>query len=107
MINGYDIAWGLVLGAGAPVWLVLPRARRKVVRALKERTGRGLVPREGGARAVMIHAVSLGEINATRALVRMLSDARPDLRFIVSTTTDTGLARGRELYGGDPKVTLI
>ena len=21
MINGYDIAWGLVLGAGAPVWL--------------------------------------------------------------------------------------
>src|SRR6185503_1319636 len=34
-------------------------------------------------------------------------EARPDLRFVVSTTTDTGYARGRELYGADPKVTLI
>src|SRR5438477_2848104 len=107
MINGYDIAWGLVLGAGAPVWLVLPQARRKVIRALSERMGKGLTARAGAARAVMIHAVSLGEINATRALVAMLSRARPDLRFIVSTTTDTGFARGRELYGADPKLTLI
>jgi 3-deoxy-D-manno-octulosonic-acid transferase len=55
----------------------------------------------------MIHAVSLGEMNATRSLVRSLSSARPDLRFIVSTTTDTGFARGRELYGSDPSVSLI
>ena len=106
MINGYDIAWGLLLGMGAPVWLFHPRARRKVRRALAERMGKGLL-REGGAPAVMIHAVSLGEMNATRALVRALSDARPELHFIVSTTTDTGFGRGGELYGSDPRVTLI
>ena len=106
MINGYDIAWGAVLALGAPVWLVHPRLRTKVLRALSERMGRGLSRGPAGP-AVMIHAVSLGEINATRAMVRMLAAARPDLRFIVSTTTDTGFARGRELYGADPKVTLV
>jgi 3-deoxy-D-manno-octulosonic-acid transferase len=105
MTNGYDIAWGTILTLGAPVWLLHPRLRTKVRRALSERMARS-VSRAGTAPAVMIHAVSLGEINATRALVRMLSDARPDLQFIVTTTTDTGFARGRELYGSDPKVTL-
>jgi 3-deoxy-D-manno-octulosonic-acid transferase len=55
----------------------------------------------------MIHAVSLGEINATRGLVQVLSARRPDAVFILSVTTETGYARGRELYGSDPKVTLI
>jgi len=55
----------------------------------------------------MIHAVSLGEINATRGMVRLLAAVRPDLRFVVSVTTDTGHTRGVELYGSDPKVTLI
>ena len=106
MINGYDIAWGTILALGAPVWLLHPRLRTKVWRALSERMGHALPP-AGPGPAVMIHAVSLGEINATRAMVRMLAEARPDLRFVVSTTTDTGLARGRELYGADPKVTLV
>lgn len=106
MINGYDIAWGSLLGISAPIWLAHPRARRKVLRALRERIGR-VEARPGAAPAVMIHAVSLGEINATRALVRLLAEARPDLHFIVSTTTDTGFARGQELYGSDPRVALI
>jgi 3-deoxy-D-manno-octulosonic-acid transferase len=107
VINGYDIAWGTLLGASAPVWALFPKARRKVRRALSERMGRDVVRDTSAGPAVMIHAVSLGEIDATRALVRSLAAARPDLRFVVSTTTDTGFARGRELYGDDPKVTLI
>jgi 3-deoxy-D-manno-octulosonic-acid transferase len=55
----------------------------------------------------MIHAVSLGEMNATRSLVSMLQQARPDLHVIVSTTTATGFDRGRQLYGWSPDVTLI
>ena len=107
MINGYDIAWGALLGVSAPFWLLHRKARRKVGRALSERMGRGVSRDVSGGSAVMIHAVSLGEIDATRALVRMLAAARPGLRFVVSTTTDTGFARGRELYGDDPNVTLI
>lgn len=106
MINGYDIAYltgGLL---AAPFWLLKPSARRKVSRALAERMGH-VPPREGNAPAVLIHAVSMGEINATRALVQQLQAARPGLHVIVSTTTDTGHQRGLQLYGNAPDVTLI
>lgn len=55
----------------------------------------------------MIHAVSVGEINATRSLVHELRLKRRDLHVIISTTTKTGYERGQELYGGAPHVTLI
>lgn len=106
MINGYDIAYGLGLGALAPFWMIRSGTRRKVLRALRERMGNDLGP-AGASPAVMIHAVSLGEMNATRAMLRALSEARPELSFIVSTTTDTGYARGVELYGNHPRVRLI
>jgi len=106
VINIYDIAYLIGVTATAPFWLAHPRARHKVFKALRERMGYGSF-RAGNAPAVMIHAVSLGEINATGAMVRALADARPDLRFIVSSTTDTGYNRSREMYGSDDRVTLI
>jgi len=100
MPNAYDITWGLLLGIGAPVWLIAPKLRGKVLKALRERMGPlSGVTRDLSRPAVMIHAVSLGEINATRAMVAQLGRIRPDLQFIITTTTDTGFARGRELYG--------
>lgn len=45
---------------------------------------------------VMLHSVSVGEINALRAMVPMLVE---HCDVIVSTTTDTGLARAQSLYG--------
>jgi 3-deoxy-D-manno-octulosonic-acid transferase len=107
MPNAYDITWGFLLWAAAPVWLLIPRARGKVLKALRERMGPRGVTRDLARPAVMIHAVSLGEINATRAMVAQLGRARPDLQFVITTTTDTGFARGRELYGCDPNVTLV
>lgn len=59
----------------------------------------GLVPaRTGRGQAVWIHAVSVGEINATRSLIDQLRQRWPDVEIIVSCTTATGLARARELY---------
>ena len=49
-------------------------------------------------RRIWIHAVSLGEMNATRSLVAALREQWPDGQVVISTTTDTGYARGRELY---------
>jgi len=48
---------------------------------------------------VWVHAVSLGEMNATCTLVEQLRSKLPDVDIVFSTTTDTGYARGVELYG--------
>jgi 3-deoxy-D-manno-octulosonic-acid transferase len=55
----------------------------------------------------MIHAVSLGEVNATPALVRALQSANPAPHVIVSTTTETGYERARQLYGTTANLTVI
>ncbi len=102
----YDIAYALGVGVAAPYWLLKPKARRKVLRAFRERMGH-VEPRGNRALTIMIHAVSLGEMNATRALVNMLQGARPNLHFIISTTTDTGFDRAKQLYGTYEFVTLI
>ncbi len=44
---------------------------------------------------VMLHSVSVGEVNALRAIVPILAK---DAEVFVSTTTDTGLARAQSLY---------
>ena len=45
---------------------------------------------------VMVHAVSVGEVNALRALVPMLVESGAEV--VVSVGTDTGIARARELF---------
>lgn len=48
---------------------------------------------------VWIHAVSLGETNATPGLVQGLETRIPGCEVVFSTTTDTGFARAVQLYG--------
>src|SRR5437762_6943850 len=108
MINLYDIAYRAGLWASAPVWLARESSRRKVMSALQQRNGRGLPPVPAGTRGtILVHAVSLGEMNATRALIAKLRESRPGLQFVVSATTDTGFARGMELYGPAKDVEVI
>ena len=105
MINGYDIAYGLGIAITFPVWMPRFRTRHKVLLALGQRLGH-VDPRLGANPAILIHAVSLGEMNATRELVKKLQQAKPDLHVVITTTTTTGYDRGRQLYGGQPNVTL-
>ncbi|MEM8756557.1 MAG: glycosyltransferase N-terminal domain-containing protein [Planctomycetota bacterium] len=50
---------------------------------------------------VLLHAVSVGEVNALRTLVPLLA---PRARVIVTSTTDTGLARARSLFEATAEV---
>ncbi len=106
MINFYDIAYGFGVALSSPYWAIKPSARKKVLTAFSQRMGE-VARRESNQPAIMIHAVSLGEINATRALVDALLKQRPDLHIIISTTTKTGYERGQQLYGSASHVTLI
>ena len=102
-MNLYDLMYGTGIALTSPFWIARQKTRTKVLRALRERMGHvQTLPGQGPG--VMIHAVSLGEMNATRELVRELSARRPDLRFVVTTTTDTGYVRAQEIYRNDPRV---
>jgi 3-deoxy-D-manno-octulosonic-acid transferase len=57
--------------------------------------------------AVLIHAVSLGEVNATQSLIKMLHTARPDVQLVLSTTTESGYAQAVKLYPHGSGVTVI
>lgn len=48
-----------------------------------------------------IHAVSVGEVNASVPLVNALRRGRPDLHLLVTTITPTGSERVRALWGHD------
>ena len=50
-------------------------------------------------KCIWIHAVSVGEVNATTTIVRELENKFPDYEIVISTTTDTGFARANVLFG--------
>ncbi|MBW3543161.1 MAG: glycosyltransferase, partial [Planctomycetes bacterium] len=59
----------------------------------------GLAPRrDTGRPCVWFQAVSVGEVLQLRQIVEPLRAHRPDLEFVVSTTTVTGLAVAREKF---------
>lgn len=105
-MNFYDIAYWIGLGASAPYWVLRSKSRQKVVRAFRQRMGR-MPKRNWQGPCVMIHAVSLGEVNATRALVSTLHRMRTDLNFVISTTTETGFERAKELYGSAANAVVV
>jgi 3-deoxy-D-manno-octulosonic-acid transferase len=50
-------------------------------------------------KCIWIHAVSVGEVNATTTIIRELENRFPDYEIVISTTTDTGFARANVLFG--------
>ncbi|MDW8261171.1 MAG: 3-deoxy-D-manno-octulosonic acid transferase [Phycisphaerales bacterium] len=102
----YDLAYAAGLGLTAPFWLLAPSARRKVLGALRARTGND-IPERYGPPAILIHAVSVGEVNSTPSLIAELRRRVRGLEFVVSTTTETGLERGRQLFAASPDVLVV
>ncbi|MFM7052397.1 MAG: 3-deoxy-D-manno-octulosonic acid transferase [Planctomycetota bacterium] len=84
----------------SPVWLVRMVATGKIRTDWPARLGRGpALPRTEGRRRILIHAVSVGEVNAIRGLVELLAADASRPEVVVSVTTDTGLARAKSLFG--------
>jgi len=71
------------------------------------RFGHAELPAAGpGVKTVLIHAVSVGEVNAIRQLVQRLDEQGGEpLRILISTTTNTGTERARALF--EPKHTVV
>lgn len=59
----------------------------------------GFVSGTGRAGVIWIHAVSVGEVNATRPLFREMATNFPHLEFIMTTMTPTGADAVNQYYG--------
>lgn len=55
-------------------------------------------------KCIWIHAVSVGEVNATKTVIDELKKNLPDYEIVLSATTDTGIEGARKLYGSELKV---
>lgn len=91
----------LLLYLSLPLVLLrlLWRARRAPAyrQRWSERLGR--FPDLGVDRCLWIHAVSVGEVQATEPLLRGLQKSYPELPIMVTTTTPTGSEHVRKLFG--------
>ncbi len=103
------LGWALNLGYAlaflltSPVWLVQMIRHGKYRRDWGQRLGR--VPRRYGLQPLIwVEGVSVGEVNAARALVAELHAQLPDFRVVVSSTTDTGLAAARRNFAPEHRV---
>ncbi|MGB9624439.1 MAG: 3-deoxy-D-manno-octulosonic acid transferase [Phycisphaerae bacterium] len=92
-----DCAYGIAGLACLPLLVYQRFVLGKRRGGWRQRFGR-LPPRKAGPPCIWIHAVSLGETNATRGIVEAIRKELPDREVVISTTTDTGYARAKELY---------
>lgn len=87
----------------SPIWMFRLLRTGRYRTDWRQRFGFGtpLARRSGaGERAprVLIHAVSVGEVNATRRLVRELAQTPEQPEIVIAATTDTGFARASDLF---------
>ncbi len=60
----------------------------------------GFVRSLEGRRVIWVHAVSVGEVRSSAALIAVLAERYPRHRLLVTTMTPTGSEQVRELFGG-------
>ncbi len=89
--------------------LISPIAIYRMIRQGRYRKGWGnrigaIKRRFPEKKCIWIHAVSVGEVNATRTIVKQLSEKLDGCEIVISTTTDTGFARANAIYGSEHMV---
>lgn len=92
-----NLAYFVGLALYSPVIIYRMAAHKRYRGGWAQRLGK-ITRREPNKPCIWIHAVSVGEVNATRTLVDSLATALPDHEIVISSTTDTGLARACALY---------
>lgn len=88
-------AWLLIV-VGSPVLIPMMLLKKKWRDGLKERLGFiDRLPLHG--LRLWVHAISVGETEAARPLVEALQRRYPEAEIVLSSTTQTGRARARQL----------
>lgn len=83
---------------------ISPMVIYRIVRHKRYRTGWGqrfgnIARKYPAKKCIWLHAVSVGEVNATKTIVEELENRFGDFEIVISTTTDTGFACANTLFG--------
>ncbi|MBT8088323.1 MAG: lipid IV(A) 3-deoxy-D-manno-octulosonic acid transferase [Gammaproteobacteria bacterium] len=92
----YNLLTYLLAIPYAAYWLLRGLANRAYLEKLGQRFGFGFPKCES---SIWIHAVSVGEVQASLPLIRTLRERFPDRQIVVTTVTPTGAARVRAVFG--------
>jgi 3-deoxy-D-manno-octulosonic-acid transferase len=91
----YNILFTIGFILSSPYYFVRMRRRGNWQKGFAERFGKystKLKQAITNRDVLWIHAVSVGEVNVCTQLIRALEPRMPNLKFVVSTTTTTGMA---------------
>ncbi len=100
MKRRYDLLYAIGALVSSPVLAIGLLRTGKWRTDWKGRFGKTPALPEDERPTLLLHGVSVGEVNATRELVARLDRAgSPPVRLIISATTNTGFDRARDLYG--------
>jgi 3-deoxy-D-manno-octulosonic-acid transferase len=101
-------AYSFLIILAAPVAFLIVLLRGLRDRAYWERPAERFgFGRHLSAPALWLHAVSLGEVAAAAELVRALRARHPRSPFVLTTSTPTGRARARALFGGEIDIRFL
>ena len=100
----YNLFTYLLLIPFAAYWVLRGIVNRSYFGGLGQRFGFGFPRIES---CIWIHAVSVGEVQASVPLVRVLQKRFPDQQLLVTTVTPTGAARVRAIFGDTVRHTYI
>ena len=86
-----------------------PKVIYRAVRHKRYRTGWdhrfGKISRRNhNKKCIWLHAVSVGEVNAAKTIIKEIENKFEDFEIVISTTTDTGFARATNLFSSNHQV---
>jgi 3-deoxy-D-manno-octulosonic-acid transferase len=101
-----DCLYLLIGAAISPVVLYRMARHKRYHSGWAQRFGK-ITRKNPKKKCIWLHAVSVGEVNATKTIVEELKKRFGDYEIVISTTTDTGFARASSLFGSSHTVTYF
>ena len=98
-----DLLYLLAAAAYSPVVVYRAVRHKRYRTGWDQRLGK-ITRRSPTKKCIWLHAVSVGEVNAAKTIVKELENKFGNFEIIISTTTDTGFARATNLFSENHQV---
>jgi 3-deoxy-D-manno-octulosonic-acid transferase len=92
-----DFLYLLAAAAYSPKLIYRTLKHKRYRTGWAQRFGK-ITRRNPDKKCIWLHAVSVGEVNAARTVIKELENKFADFEIVISTTTDTGFARATALF---------